>query len=511
MVSICLNMIVKNESKVIERMLNSVIDIIDYYVIVDTGSTDNTLDCIIDYFSDKKIKGELYNHKFKNFGYNRTHAVKLAKNKCDYILFMDADHILHYDKTFSKDLLKHYDEINISLKTGNLSYYLVRFLKGDLDIKSVGVTHEYYEYKPRNNKILYLDNIWIDDICDGGCRNEKFIRDEYLLKEDIKQNSNSRNLFYLGETLKNSKKYKEAIEIYKECIKKSKWDEETWYSIAMIAKCYINLDDEANALYFTMESYNFDNDRIENLYYMSEYYLKKKKINLFLAMSKLALGKDSTKRTLFIEKNIYEYLFDLNRSIIYFYKNMNAEEIINKNLNKFNIPSIYYDNFYNNLIFYSKIITHYFDINFSKSNIEYNRVEFPLIVYKDNKYGISSLNPLTIVDDNFEVVKIDKSINLSKYNFCTNSILYNDKILFLVELRYDKTNLYKFVILNNDFSINNVTDSFFFNNDVNSFVYHLDNSLDTQNIKLYLKIQHNISLIFKTKNFNNYVNKYIRC
>ena len=44
-------MIVKNESLVIERMLKSVIDIIDYYIIVDTGSTDNTIECIKTFMS----------------------------------------------------------------------------------------------------------------------------------------------------------------------------------------------------------------------------------------------------------------------------------------------------------------------------------------------------------------------------------------------------------------------------------------------------------------------------
>ena len=41
--TICLNMIVKNERPVIERCLNSVKEKIDYWVIVDTGSTAITL------------------------------------------------------------------------------------------------------------------------------------------------------------------------------------------------------------------------------------------------------------------------------------------------------------------------------------------------------------------------------------------------------------------------------------------------------------------------------------
>ena len=68
---IVLNMIVKNESNIIERLLKSVYKLIDGYCICDTGSTDNTIDIITDFFNKKEIKGYVLKHKFKNFGYNR--------------------------------------------------------------------------------------------------------------------------------------------------------------------------------------------------------------------------------------------------------------------------------------------------------------------------------------------------------------------------------------------------------------------------------------------------------
>ena len=44
--TICLNMIVKNESKIILRLLDTVLPIIDTYCICDTGSTDMTKELI---------------------------------------------------------------------------------------------------------------------------------------------------------------------------------------------------------------------------------------------------------------------------------------------------------------------------------------------------------------------------------------------------------------------------------------------------------------------------------
>ena len=44
--TLCLNMIVKNESAIITRLFKSVLPIIDSYCICDTGSTDNTIEII---------------------------------------------------------------------------------------------------------------------------------------------------------------------------------------------------------------------------------------------------------------------------------------------------------------------------------------------------------------------------------------------------------------------------------------------------------------------------------
>ena len=65
--TLCLNMIVKNESKIITRFLDSVIGLIDSFCIVDTGSSDNTIEIIMKYFQDKSIEGKLGFINFINF------------------------------------------------------------------------------------------------------------------------------------------------------------------------------------------------------------------------------------------------------------------------------------------------------------------------------------------------------------------------------------------------------------------------------------------------------------
>ena len=106
MKTICLNMIVKNESHVIESTLDNITKNIriNYWVISDTGSTDNTMEIIKNYFEKKKIPGELVQHEWKDFAHNRTMALEAAYKKSDYVFIFDADDSFHGKFVLPKNL-----------------------------------------------------------------------------------------------------------------------------------------------------------------------------------------------------------------------------------------------------------------------------------------------------------------------------------------------------------------------------------------------------------------------
>jgi glycosyltransferase involved in cell wall biosynthesis len=114
--TLCLNMIVKNESKIITRLFDSVINIIDCYCICDTGSTDNTCDLIKTYFESKNIPGTIVNEPFKNFAHNRNFALKSCVGMSDYVLLMDADMILQI--TYFVDKVEVFEGIKTDLPNG---------------------------------------------------------------------------------------------------------------------------------------------------------------------------------------------------------------------------------------------------------------------------------------------------------------------------------------------------------------------------------------------------------
>src|SRR4029077_16141857 len=119
--TVCVNMIVKNEKDVIIRCLESVLPLVEYWVIVDTGSTDGTQKIIKDFMKEKKVKGELFERPWKNFEHNRNEALGLAKGKADYVLFIDADEYLVFEKDFKRPVFdKDYYYINI--KCGGMEF-----------------------------------------------------------------------------------------------------------------------------------------------------------------------------------------------------------------------------------------------------------------------------------------------------------------------------------------------------------------------------------------------------
>jgi glycosyltransferase involved in cell wall biosynthesis len=96
MPSICLCMIVKDEAAVIERCLESVRDLIDTWVICDAGSSDGTQRLVEAVLED--IPGCLHERQWRNFGYNRTELMRLAAGRGDYLLLLDADMTVTFDR-----------------------------------------------------------------------------------------------------------------------------------------------------------------------------------------------------------------------------------------------------------------------------------------------------------------------------------------------------------------------------------------------------------------------------
>jgi tetratricopeptide (TPR) repeat protein len=327
---LCLNMIVKNESSIIERLLESVVPYIDTYCICDTGSTDNTIDKIEKFFTSRSIQGVICSEPFRDFGYNRTVALKrcLKMNNVDYILLLDADMMLSVNEmippeSFKRHLLKA-DAFHVMQGTQELQYQNIRIVKKTEDLHYWGVTHEYIVLpKDANVKPLLKNQVFIQDIGDGGSKHDKFSRDIKLLQKGLEEHpGNSRYLFYLANSYKNNNQLNEAIETYLKRIDAKDWIEEVWYSYYAIGHCYYLLRDFPKAIYYWLEGYQVHPCRVENLYQIVHHYRTCEKYELaysFYLLAKRMLEKHTDHNHLFMENDIYVYKLDYEYSIMAYY------------------------------------------------------------------------------------------------------------------------------------------------------------------------------------------------
>ncbi len=270
---VCLNMIVKDESQVICRCLDSVIPLIDYWVIVDTGSTDGTQEIIQNHLKD--IPGELYELPWKNFGASRTEAFQLAEGKGDYILLMDADDTLEFKEDFKWPLLTD-DLYNMWRGNAAFSYLRPQLIRGDLPWKWVGVTHEYLACDQSVTTGLLKDVRYVSG--EGGASyrdpKQKFQRNVDLLTEGLKEEpDNVRYVFYLAESYRDLGDKSKALECYLKRIKMGGWDEELFWSKLQTSIILRDLGMPSSVVAESFrDTHQFRPHRAEPVYYLAELY-----------------------------------------------------------------------------------------------------------------------------------------------------------------------------------------------------------------------------------------------
>ena len=319
--TLCLNMIVKNESRIIKRLLDSVISIIDAYCICDTGSTDDTVEIIDEYFKNKNIPGKIVREPFKNFCHNRNVALQSCIGLSDYVLLVDADMIVEVNN-FNKSSLNKFNSFSVLQGNDSFHYQNMRIVQNNGLYNYVGVTHEYINVPPNNTSTNIDKNIFfIRDVGDGGSKSDKFERDVKLLLDGIKEEpDNVRYHFYLANSYHDSGRFAEAIDVYNKRIKFGGWNQEVWYSYYRIGQCYLKMDKFADALKIWLEGYDYYPDRLEGIYEIIKYYREKSKQKIAMIFYKLAKEiidkNDNRNHYLFLHNDVYLYKIFYEYTII---------------------------------------------------------------------------------------------------------------------------------------------------------------------------------------------------
>ena len=280
--TITLCMIVKNESHVILECLNSVYKHLDYWVISDTGSTDNTKELITNFFKEKNIPGEFADEEWKGFGYNRSHSIRACKGKADYAWVIDADDYL--EGSISLPPNTEADAYTLRIGKGpDFTWWRNQIFKIESDWSYEGVLHEYARTSVAQPKIMKLDGKYKINARTVGARNqgisiiEKYTKDAATLETALQTDpDNVRYWFYLAQSYFDSQQFAKSEEAYQKRVAFGGWPEEVYYSMYRVALCKALQDDSWNEIQEAfLEAYNFRPTRAEPLFHIAQVYRMK--------------------------------------------------------------------------------------------------------------------------------------------------------------------------------------------------------------------------------------------
>lgn len=257
MPTICLNLIVKDEAKVMARCLASVKRHIHRWAIVDTGSTDGTQDVIRRELAD--IPGELVELPWKGFAGSRNDALDLArKSGCDYLLTLDADEVLVWpDGTDIASKLTD-DVYGIKFRlagVGESTWQRVLLARLSLPWRWVGDMHEHLECLGHEPVRTLITGAHVDSYTDGGrsrprrysvfdylppntaiVSTRKYDRDAKVLEAMAAADPNdTRAVFYLAQSYTGARRVDKAIETFLKRSRMGGWQEEVFYSLFQVA------------------------------------------------------------------------------------------------------------------------------------------------------------------------------------------------------------------------------------------------------------------------------------
>ena len=291
--TICLTMIVKNESHLIVETLKNIYSYIpfDTYAISDTGSTDSTKDLMKAFFDEKGVSGEIYDDEWVDFGHNRTLAFRHAFQKADYAFVWDADDRIH--GIFKLPDLLDADHYQFTFQNGPLTWVRSQLFNNHKRWKYVGVLHEYPECEePVGKSGLVSGNYYFKGNRDGA-RNQdpqKYVKDANILEKayykavetgDILKN---RYAFYCAQSYRDANIPDKAIEFYKIVLElKDNWSQEKYNACTEL---FIILDDNKRSeegIPYLIESHKYDKTRVEGIYRLIQYYCIRKQPEVALA------------------------------------------------------------------------------------------------------------------------------------------------------------------------------------------------------------------------------------
>lgn len=318
MIKISLCMIVKNEEDVLERCLNSIYDLCEEIIIIDTGSHDKTKEIA------HRFTSNVYDFTWcDDFSKARNYA--FSKASCSYLMWLDADDVIERQdheklKIFLANTDENFDMLMMKYNTGfdthgniTFSYYRERIVKNDIFHKFQGILHEVI---PPHGKIIYEEiaishkKLHVQD----SNRNLRILQKQHKL-----HGLTPREQYYYARELYYHAQYQEAIDMFTTFLKGQQgWIENNIDACRIRGHCYQQLNMQSEAFASYCESFYYASPRGEILCDIAYHFFQSHKYHEAIFWYELAAKQTPDDTTgAFVEKDCYDFIPYLQLCVCY--------------------------------------------------------------------------------------------------------------------------------------------------------------------------------------------------
>ena len=234
-------MIVKNEARIIRRCIAAARPLVDYALIVDTGSTDTTKAEIRAALTEFALEGAIADEPWRDFAFNRSAALAMLREKSDidYALMIDADDRIVFSDSFDAAAFKTRlgaDVVNIWTRLGGYTYKRPQLISNRKPFQFRGVLHEFLDCAVAFTQET-TDEFHCQSLQDSA-RNEsgdKYARDAAVLQAALENEADpfmrSRYTFYLAQSWRDYGRHRNALDAYLRRAELGHWDQEVYVSL----------------------------------------------------------------------------------------------------------------------------------------------------------------------------------------------------------------------------------------------------------------------------------------
>ena len=337
---LALNFICKDESPVIENMLESAKDIVDLIVVNDTGSTDGTQQIIKNFGEKYGIPTYVFERPFDDFENSRNHAMQKLRDvvaelnwNADQVhgFWFDCDETLVIDSKFNKSQFTK-DLYMINTYIGQMKYTRNTFFKASKPFRWYGPVHEFIVCDDQNITSGLAENIHVDVKMTGnswlGDIAEKYASHAYKLEAYINKNrQDPRWIFYTAQSWhdaasikdnkeENEERLRRSLKYYRERVSRTDgYAEEIYYAQYRIGTIMRIIEEPWHLTHMELlKAYQIDPLRGESIKVIIDHYLQMGDWNMAYLYSKFAKttfhGKNPyPTRLLFVDEATYVWRF----------------------------------------------------------------------------------------------------------------------------------------------------------------------------------------------------------